>query len=163
MAATEYDNDIENQIIPDPRRDQYPLCIVWSPIPLLSWLFPCIGHLGIVTSEGIIHDFAGPYTVNVRSIPHVFVRLSEAQIPKDLDNLCLIESLGHEFFHVNVKRDPRETAFGSVTKYWSIDLSEIKNLGNFSTRVEAWDFAIDSSSRAFEKMNVRFFKRQTRL
>jgi len=48
----------------EPSRDQFPFCIVWSPIPLLTWLIPFIGHLGIVTSEGIIHDFAGPYFVN---------------------------------------------------------------------------------------------------
>jgi hypothetical protein len=36
---------------------------VWTPIPLLTWLFPCIGHMGIGDSAGVIHDFAGPYTV----------------------------------------------------------------------------------------------------
>lgn len=45
-------------------RDHFPLCIVWCPIPGLTWLIPPIGHLGIVTSQGIIHDFAGPYYVN---------------------------------------------------------------------------------------------------
>lgn len=28
------------------------------------WLFPIIGHMGIADSEGIIHDFAGPYHVS---------------------------------------------------------------------------------------------------
>jgi len=46
-------------------RDHFPFCIVWCPLPVLTWLLPFIGHLGIVTSEGIIHDFAGPYHVNV--------------------------------------------------------------------------------------------------
>lgn len=27
--------------------DFFPLCIVWSPIPCLTWLVPVIGHLGI--------------------------------------------------------------------------------------------------------------------
>ena len=27
--------------------DFFPLCIVWSPIPCLSWLMPVIGHLGM--------------------------------------------------------------------------------------------------------------------
>lgn len=38
---------------------RYPFCIVWTPIPLLTWLFPFIGHMGIATSQGIIRDFAG--------------------------------------------------------------------------------------------------------
>lgn len=38
---------------------RYPFCLVWTPIPLLTWLFPFVGHLGIATSQGIIRDFAG--------------------------------------------------------------------------------------------------------
>ncbi|KAJ8407020.1 hypothetical protein AAFF_G00292960 [Aldrovandia affinis] len=47
---------------PDIRR--YPYCIVWTPIPLLSWLLPFVGHMGICTSAGVIRDFAGPYFVS---------------------------------------------------------------------------------------------------
>ena len=28
-------------------------------------MFPLIGHTGICTTDGVINDFAGPYTVNV--------------------------------------------------------------------------------------------------
>jgi hypothetical protein len=38
---------------------RYPFCLVWTPIPLLTWIFPFIGHMGIATSQGIIRDFAG--------------------------------------------------------------------------------------------------------
>eukprot|EP00096_Caligus_rogercresseyi_P007991 TRINITY_DN2620_c0_g1_i1.p1 TRINITY_DN2620_c0_g1~~TRINITY_DN2620_c0_g1_i1.p1 ORF type:complete len:169 (-),score=26.25 TRINITY_DN2620_c0_g1_i1:159-665(-) len=48
----------------DFRNHRYPFCVVWTPIPLLSWLFPFIGHTGICTSSGIIRDFAGPYYVS---------------------------------------------------------------------------------------------------
>ncbi|XP_066249733.1 transmembrane protein 222 [Euwallacea similis] len=48
----------------DFERDRFPCCIVWTPIPLLTWLFPIIGHMGIATSSGIIRDFAGPYFVS---------------------------------------------------------------------------------------------------
>jgi len=57
----------ENQTEPlevKPARDHFPLSIVWCPIPGLTWLLPFIGHLGVVTSDGTIHDFAGPYYVN---------------------------------------------------------------------------------------------------
>lgn len=42
---------------------RFPFCIVWSPIPVLTWLFPFVGHVGICLSSGIILDFAGPYYV----------------------------------------------------------------------------------------------------
>lgn len=75
---------IQSEHYIDAKREHYPFAIVWTPIPLLTykkkisfldfflsysllfrWLIPIIGHLGIVTSEGLIHDFAGPYYVNV--------------------------------------------------------------------------------------------------
>lgn len=43
---------------------RYPFCIVWTPIPLLTWFFPFIGHMGIALSSGVIRDFAGPYFVS---------------------------------------------------------------------------------------------------
>lgn len=44
--------------------DKYPFCIVWTPIPVLTWFFPFIGHMGIALSNGVIRDFAGPYFVS---------------------------------------------------------------------------------------------------
>lgn len=49
----------------DPERARFPYCIVWTPLPLISWLLPFIGHTGIAMSDGVIHDFAGPYTITV--------------------------------------------------------------------------------------------------
>jgi hypothetical protein len=46
-------------------RVRYPHCIVWTPIPLITWLFPFIGHMGIARTDGVIRDFAGPYYVSV--------------------------------------------------------------------------------------------------
>ncbi|XP_015593277.1 transmembrane protein 222 [Cephus cinctus] len=48
----------------DPVRKKFPFCIVWTPIPFLTYFFPFIGHMGIGTSSGIIRDFAGPYHVS---------------------------------------------------------------------------------------------------
>lgn len=39
--------------------------LVWTPLPLITWLIPIIGHAGISNSEGVIYDFAGDYTVSV--------------------------------------------------------------------------------------------------
>ena len=49
----------------EPERARFPYCIVWTPLPLISWFVPFIGHTGIAMSDGIIHDFAGPYFVSV--------------------------------------------------------------------------------------------------
>lgn len=49
----------------DPHNDRYPCCLVWTPLPLITWLIPFIGHVGICTVNGIIRDFAGPYFVSV--------------------------------------------------------------------------------------------------
>eukprot|EP01098_Paradermamoeba_levis_P014605 TRINITY_DN703_c0_g1_i1.p1 TRINITY_DN703_c0_g1~~TRINITY_DN703_c0_g1_i1.p1 ORF type:complete len:201 (-),score=33.54 TRINITY_DN703_c0_g1_i1:210-812(-) len=48
----------------NPKKDFFPLCIVWTPLPVLTWLLPFIGHMGIATSEGMIHDFVGPYYIH---------------------------------------------------------------------------------------------------
>lgn len=44
--------------------NKYPFCIVWTPIPVITWFFPFIGHMGIALSNGVIRDFAGPYFVS---------------------------------------------------------------------------------------------------
>lgn len=48
----------------DKSKDRYPCCVVWTPIPLLTWLCPFIGHTGIGMSNGVIRDFALPYKVS---------------------------------------------------------------------------------------------------
>ncbi|KAK1340320.1 hypothetical protein QTO34_018888, partial [Cnephaeus nilssonii] len=48
----------------DVERSRFPYCVVWTPIPVLTWFFPIIGHMGICTSTGVIRDFAGPYFVS---------------------------------------------------------------------------------------------------
>uniref|UniRef100_A0A2K6MWT5 Transmembrane protein 222 n=2 Tax=Rhinopithecus TaxID=542827 RepID=A0A2K6MWT5_RHIBE len=50
----------------DVERSRFPYCVVWTPIPVLTWFFPIIGHMGICTSTGVIRDFAGPYFVSDR-------------------------------------------------------------------------------------------------
>ncbi|KAL7671142.1 hypothetical protein ACOME3_006050 [Neoechinorhynchus agilis] len=44
---------------------RYPFSIVYTPIPILSWLIPHCGHVGVGDSCGIIYDFVGSKTINV--------------------------------------------------------------------------------------------------
>ncbi len=48
-----------------PKDNRFPYCIVWTPIPILTYIIPSIGHVGIATSRGVIHDFAGSCFVSV--------------------------------------------------------------------------------------------------
>ncbi|EDX04193.1 transmembrane protein 222 isoform X1 [Drosophila simulans] len=58
-------SDVPDRLPPISVKDQrFPYCIVWTPIPVLTWLLPMIGHMGICTSSGVIRDFAGPYFVS---------------------------------------------------------------------------------------------------
>ncbi|XP_076244060.1 transmembrane protein 222 [Calliopsis andreniformis] len=52
----------------DPERQRFPFCIVWTPLPILTYFLPFIGHMGIATSTGVIRDFAGPYHVSEDSM-----------------------------------------------------------------------------------------------
>ena len=38
-------------------------CVVWTPIPMLTWLCPAIGHVGVTDSQGITYDFEGDYRI----------------------------------------------------------------------------------------------------
>lgn len=64
--------------------DKYPFCIVWTPIPVLSWFFPIIGHMGIALASGVIHDFAGPYYVSEDNMafgrPARYLRLDPGRV-----------------------------------------------------------------------------------
>ncbi|EPS63984.1 hypothetical protein M569_10800 [Genlisea aurea] len=67
----------------DVGRSHFPHCIVWSPLPILSWLFPFIGHMGICRSDGVILDFASSNFVCVDSFafgaPTRYLQLSKDQ------------------------------------------------------------------------------------
>ncbi|XP_022885712.1 protein RTE1-HOMOLOG [Olea europaea var. sylvestris] len=74
------ENDVHLMQI-DPRRSRFPCCIVWTPLPVLSWFLPCIGHIGICREDGVILDFAGPNFVCVDNFsfgaPTRFVQISK--------------------------------------------------------------------------------------
>jgi len=49
----------------DVKNHRYPFSLVWGPLPVITWLIPFIGHLGIADSEGRVHDFNGPFSIGV--------------------------------------------------------------------------------------------------
>nr|GMD10083.1 protein REVERSION-TO-ETHYLENE SENSITIVITY1 [Ipomoea batatas] len=49
----------------DPKNSKFPCCLVWCPLPVVSWLTPFFGHVGICREDGVILDFSGSYLINV--------------------------------------------------------------------------------------------------
>ncbi|KAF7817393.1 protein REVERSION-TO-ETHYLENE SENSITIVITY1 [Senna tora] len=49
----------------DPKNAKFPCCLVWTPLPVVSWLAPFIGHVGICREDGAVLDFSGSNIVNV--------------------------------------------------------------------------------------------------
>ena len=77
----------DSKIKIDHIQQRYPYCIVWTPLPFLTWLIPLIGHTGICTSDGVIHDFAGPYHISIDNFafgrPYKYVLLKEDKVKID--------------------------------------------------------------------------------
>eukprot|EP01026_Neomeris_dumetosa_P006572 TRINITY_DN12077_c0_g1_i8.p1 TRINITY_DN12077_c0_g1~~TRINITY_DN12077_c0_g1_i8.p1 ORF type:complete len:235 (+),score=-1.67 TRINITY_DN12077_c0_g1_i8:158-862(+) len=63
---------------------KFPYCIVWTPIPLITWLFPFIGHMGICLSTGEILDFGASYFINYDNFlfgnPTKYLRLNTQKV-----------------------------------------------------------------------------------
>ena len=62
-AASRADENELGDFNPDKAR--FPVCITWTQLPLISWIIPSIGHVGIGAADGKIHDFAGPYYIGI--------------------------------------------------------------------------------------------------
>lgn len=65
---------------------RFPHSLVWTPIPILTWFLPFIGHLGITNSAGVIYDFAAPYTVNEDCMAFGWPTMYSQLDPSKVDN-----------------------------------------------------------------------------
>uniref|UniRef100_A0A0E0DU95 Protein REVERSION-TO-ETHYLENE SENSITIVITY1 n=1 Tax=Oryza meridionalis TaxID=40149 RepID=A0A0E0DU95_9ORYZ len=54
----------------DQKGTRFPCCIVWTPLPVVSWLAPYIGHVGIAREDGTVMDFAGSNFVSVDDLAY---------------------------------------------------------------------------------------------
>ena len=114
----------------DISNDVFPYCIVWSPLPPITFLLPFIGHIGIADSHGIIHDFAGPYTINTGRMafgsPTRYLRIDP--IAK-----CSIIRDNFDFDRLQTKENDltqdveNELAFGSIGRSESTQLQHFQN------------------------------------
>lgn len=90
----------EDEYLPDINPDDA-CCIVWTPIPMLSWLCPAIGHVGVTDSKGCVYDFEGPYTIGrgCMLFGHPVQRWKVNVDPKQWDDA--IERISNKFTHIN--------------------------------------------------------------
>ncbi|XP_054824163.1 protein RTE1-HOMOLOG isoform X3 [Prosopis cineraria] len=108
----------------DPSRARFPCCIVWSPLPVISWFIPFIGHIGICREDGVILDFAGPNFVCVDNFafgaPTRYIQISK-------EKQCCIPSF--------------QSAFGGEDQFMRDETS-----GDLRT----WDDALRKSTQEFQ-------------
>ncbi|XP_010262156.1 PREDICTED: protein REVERSION-TO-ETHYLENE SENSITIVITY1-like [Nelumbo nucifera] len=113
----------------DPKNSKFPCCIVWTPLPVVSWLAPFIGHVGICREDGAIIGFAGSNSVNIDSFayggPARYLQL-------DREQCCFPPNLaGHTCKH----------------GYWHVE---------HGTAI-TWDDALHSSMHHFENKSFNLF------
>ena len=84
--TSEYNNEINKKEEINLNTSRFPYCIVWTPIPLITYLIPSIGHTGIGTSNGIIHDFAGSFFISIDNFafgkPTKYIKMELSELEK---------------------------------------------------------------------------------
>jgi len=80
VAAPERPVDVKN--------GKFPYCLVWVPLPIIAWLVPFVGHVGICRQDGVILDFAGVINIDNLAFGSTakYVSLREDQVLSP--NIC---------------------------------------------------------------------------
>ncbi|XP_059313634.1 protein REVERSION-TO-ETHYLENE SENSITIVITY1-like [Lycium ferocissimum] len=52
----------------DPKTEKFPCCLVWAPLPVVSWLAPFVGHVAICREDGAIVEFSRASMIHVGSL-----------------------------------------------------------------------------------------------
>ncbi|CAI6009592.1 unnamed protein product [Closterium sp. NIES-65] len=102
----------------NPSAGKFPYCLVWTPLPVIAWLVPFIGHLGICREDGTILDFAGSYFVCVDNFAF---GAASRYLQLDPAKACLPSNLsGHicstPFFHADYGTQSRSLSFSRVAR-----------------------------------------------
>ncbi|GMI94992.1 REVERSION-TO-ETHYLENE SENSITIVITY1 [Hibiscus trionum] len=113
----------------DPKNAKFPCCLVWTPLPVVSWLAPFIGHVGICREGGAILDFSGSYFVNIEDFAFGAVA---RYVQLNREKCCFPPNLaGH-----TCKQGYRHTEYGTAL---------------------TWDDALRSSVPYFEHKSYNLF------
>ncbi|EAA16818.1 hypothetical protein [Plasmodium yoelii yoelii] len=121
-------NDFIQDMEINKKENKFPYCVVFTYLPFVSTFIPIIGHIGICTSEGIVHDFSGSYTISVGFKN----KLSPIFISKIVDDM----------------------GFGDPMKYWKLD----KNKLPLSITDASYDEAIIKADNEFSNRPHNLFR-----
>ncbi|XP_076952405.1 protein REVERSION-TO-ETHYLENE SENSITIVITY1-like [Bidens hawaiensis] len=113
----------------DPTKARFPCCLVWTSLPVVSWLAPFIGHVGLCMEDGTIVDFSGSNFVNVDEFAYGSVA---RYIQLDRKQCCFPANLSSHTCKQRYKHAERGIAI-------------------------SWDDAINSSRRHFEHQSYNLF------
>nr|XP_043627245.1 protein REVERSION-TO-ETHYLENE SENSITIVITY1 [Erigeron canadensis] len=113
----------------NPTKSRFPCCVVWTPLPVVSWLAPFIGHVGLCMEDGAVVDFSGSNLVNVDNFAYGAVA---RYIQLDREQCCFPSNLASHTCKLRYKHAERGTAI-------------------------SWDDAVQSSRRHFEHKSYNLF------
>jgi hypothetical protein len=68
--------------------DRFPFSIAWTPIPIVTWLIPVIGHTGICDSQGRVWDIKGYFTCGCDDMKYG----RPLRISRCISEQCLLDS-----------------------------------------------------------------------
>ncbi|XP_016491089.1 protein REVERSION-TO-ETHYLENE SENSITIVITY1-like isoform X1 [Nicotiana tabacum] len=113
----------------DPKKEKFPCCLVWTPLPVVSWLAPFVGHVGICREDGTVVDFSGSNMITVGNLSYGAVA---RYYQLDRRQCCFPPNLaGH-----TCKQGYQHAEFGTAV---------------------SWDDALHSSTLSFEHRNFNPF------
>ncbi|XP_078173086.1 protein REVERSION-TO-ETHYLENE SENSITIVITY-like protein (DUF778) [Carex rostrata] len=113
----------------DPKRLKFPCCLVWTPLPIVSWLVPYIGHIGICHEDGTVLDFFGSNLVNVDEFGYGAIA---RYIPLDRNKCCFPTNMATHKCMIPYKHAESGTAL-------------------------SWDDALNTSMRQFQHKFYNLF------
>ncbi|SBT70765.1 conserved protein, unknown function [Plasmodium malariae] len=78
-------NDFMTNTEINEKDNKFPYCVVFAYLPCASTFIPVLGHVGICTSTGLIHDFSGSFTISVDNMafsdPMKYWKLDKNKLP----------------------------------------------------------------------------------
>ncbi|MBA0612139.1 hypothetical protein Godav_012781 [Gossypium davidsonii] len=130
MSST---SKVEHELWPldgiDSKNSKFPCCLVWTPLPVVSWLAPFIGHVGICREDGAVLDFSVSNFVNVDGFAF---GAAARYVQLDREKCCFPPNMsGH-----TCKRGYQHSEYGTAI---------------------TWDDALRSSARNFEHKSYNLF------
>ncbi|CAA9988791.1 conserved protein, unknown function [Plasmodium knowlesi strain H] len=90
-------NDFMKNTEINTKDNKFPYCVVFSYLPCASTFIPIVGHVGICTSSGVIHDFSGSYTISVDNMefsdPMKYWQLDKNKLPLSITDKFYDEAI----------------------------------------------------------------------